>query len=705
MGWIDEKRLDAIVQRTRDGGAEIVGLLKTGSAFYAPAASAIAMAESYLKDKKRVLPCAAHLQGQYGLDDIYVGVPVVIGAGGVERIIEIDLDRERAGDVREIGGGGAGALRGLHAHPARACLISSARRASAGSGNEHPRVPGQGDPQGVSALPSPTALLRSRAPMRRAKAADEIGRSGLGGEEPDPCRRPRQGPLQGDWGRREGRRAARQESSKRSSASRPRCSARRWSRNQTGPPASRSTGSTSRQGAEIARSFYLSLLVDRSRGQRRLRRLDRGRHEHREVAADDAGEDRSLLAIDPATGVSMPHHGRSIAAALKLEGRLREAGGEARAVALYGAFLDKDMSLLEINPLIVLKADTCVVCLDAKMAFDNNALYRHPDVQALRDETEEDPKEIEASKYELSYVALDGTIGCMVNGAGLAMATMDIIKLYGGSRRTSSTSAAAPRGKSDGGLQDHHLRPEGEGHPRQHLRRHHALRHHRGGGRRRGEGGRAEGAARGAARRHQCGGGQGILSDPARRDPGGRSRRRCAEDRGGGEGRVMRLHLCMAVVVSLLGASIAQAATQQPASREWNALRVNLWTKLCARTAPSFVDFRPVALASGFRSAPEGRYVYRSTEIVASLQKAGRYCKCLMSFGSHNHKLALELLLSSLQRTFADGFQADRNPKNFGVVLTAKGRAPVSAVAYRHVGESWLGLVIAVRTACPNGAT
>jgi malate dehydrogenase len=97
MGWITEKRLDAIVQRTRDGGAEIVGLLKTGSAFYAPAASVIAMVESYLRDKKRVLPCAARLQGQYGLDDLYVGVPVVIGAGGVERIIEIDLDRsERA---------------------------------------------------------------------------------------------------------------------------------------------------------------------------------------------------------------------------------------------------------------------------------------------------------------------------------------------------------------------------------------------------------------------------------------------------------------------------------------------------------------------------------------------------------------------------------------------------------------------------------
>jgi malate dehydrogenase len=97
MGWVDAKRLDAIVQRTRDGGAEIVRLLKTGSAYYAPASSAIAMAESYLKDKKRVLPCAARLQGQYGLDDVYVGVPVVIGAGGVERIIEIDLERGERG--------------------------------------------------------------------------------------------------------------------------------------------------------------------------------------------------------------------------------------------------------------------------------------------------------------------------------------------------------------------------------------------------------------------------------------------------------------------------------------------------------------------------------------------------------------------------------------------------------------------------------
>ena len=146
------------------------------------------------------------------------------------------------------------------------------------------------------------------------------------------------------------------------------------------------------------------------------------------------------------------------------------------------------MSLLEINPLIV-TADGRLVCLDAKMGFDANALERHPDILALRDETEEDAKEIEASKYDLSYIALDGTIGCMVNGAGLAMATMDIIKLYG------ERAGEFPRRRrrrlareGHGGLQDHHLRPEGEGHPGQHLRRHHALRHHRGRHRRGGAG-------------------------------------------------------------------------------------------------------------------------------------------------------------------------------------------------------------------------
>ena len=137
------------------------------------------------------------------------------------------------------------------------------------------------------------------------------------------------------------------------------------------------------------------------------------------------------------------------------------------------------MSLLEINPLIVTK-DGQLICLDAKISFDDNALYRHPDIVALRDTSEEDAKEIEASKHDLSYVALDGTIGCMVNGAGLAMATMDIIKLYGEEPANFlDVGGGATEEKVDGGLQDHHRRPEGERHPGQHLRRHHEMRHHR----------------------------------------------------------------------------------------------------------------------------------------------------------------------------------------------------------------------------------
>jgi succinyl-CoA synthetase beta subunit len=134
------------------------------------------------------------------------------------------------------------------------------------------------------------------------------------------------------------------------------------------------------------------------------------------------------FAVDPATGV-MPHHGRRVAQVLGLTGALAKKT-EALVANLYAAFVAKDMSMLEINPLVVTKSND-LVCLDAKIGFDDNALYRHADIVALRDLTEEDGKEIEASKYDLNYVALDGTIGCMVNGAGLAMATMDIIKLYG----------------------------------------------------------------------------------------------------------------------------------------------------------------------------------------------------------------------------------------------------------------------------------
>ena len=147
-----------------------------------------------------------------------------------------------------------------------------------------------------------------------------------------------------------------------------------------------------------------------------------------EKVAHDTPEKIITFSVDPATGV-MGHHGRKVAQTLKLTGDLAKQA-EALVAKLYGAFVAKDMSLLEINPLVVTKEGK-LICLDAKIGFDDNALFRHPDIAALRDITEEDEKEVEAAKYDLNYVALDGTIGCMVNGAGLAMATMDIIKLYG----------------------------------------------------------------------------------------------------------------------------------------------------------------------------------------------------------------------------------------------------------------------------------
>ena len=147
-----------------------------------------------------------------------------------------------------------------------------------------------------------------------------------------------------------------------------------------------------------------------------------------EKVAHDTPDKIITFSVDPVTGI-MPHHVRRVAKALGLDADLRSRS-RPLLPGLYRAFTEKDMSLLEVNPLVVTK-DNKLICLDAKIGFDDNALFRHPDVVALRDVTEEDEKEIEASKYDLNYVALDGSIGCMVNGAGLAMATMDIIKLYG----------------------------------------------------------------------------------------------------------------------------------------------------------------------------------------------------------------------------------------------------------------------------------
>jgi succinyl-CoA synthetase beta subunit len=180
-------------------------------------------------------------------------------------------------------------------------------------------------------------------------------------------------------------------------------------------------------GSNIAKEFYISLLVDRATSRVAFVVSTEGGVEIEEVA-HKTPEKIMTFSVDPSTGI-MPHHGRMVAKALALTGDQAKQAEKITA-QLYNAFVSTDMAMLEINPLI-LSQEGQIRCLDAKVSFDSNALYRHPEIVTLRDETEEDAKEIEASKYDLSYVTLDGTIGCMVNGAGLAMATMDIIKLYG----------------------------------------------------------------------------------------------------------------------------------------------------------------------------------------------------------------------------------------------------------------------------------
>ncbi len=196
---------------------------------------------------------------------------------------------------------------------------------------------------------------------------------------------------------------------------------------QTGPAGKEVRRLYIEDGADIANEFYLSMLVDRESSQVAFVVSTEGGMNIEEVAADTP-EKIITFSVDPATGL-LPHHGRAVARALNLSGGAAKQAGKLAGI-LYKAFVAKDMSLLEINPL-VLTGGGDLVCLDAKMGFDGNALYRHPDIMELRDESEEDPKELEAAGYDLSYISLDGQIGCMVNGAGLAMSTMDIIKLYG----------------------------------------------------------------------------------------------------------------------------------------------------------------------------------------------------------------------------------------------------------------------------------
>jgi succinyl-CoA synthetase beta subunit len=180
-------------------------------------------------------------------------------------------------------------------------------------------------------------------------------------------------------------------------------------------------------GSAIARELYLSALVDRATSRIAFIVSTEGGMDIEEVAHNTPDKIKTFQ-IEPVAGYS-PYIGNEIAAALGLKDEPAKQMGQV-VKSLYDAFIAKDMSLLEINPLVVTK-DGKIVCLDAKINFDDNSLYRHKDIQELRDLDEEDPAEVEAGKYDLSYIKLDGEIGCMVNGAGLAMATMDIIKLYG----------------------------------------------------------------------------------------------------------------------------------------------------------------------------------------------------------------------------------------------------------------------------------
>src|SRR6201988_4222996 len=196
---------------------------------------------------------------------------------------------------------------------------------------------------------------------------------------------------------------------------------------QTGPHGKQVHRLYIEDGSAIDKEFYLSMLVDRETSRIAIVVSTEGGMDIEKVA-HDTPDKIVTISVDPVANIC-PHHVRRISKALALDASQQKQMSPL-LTGLYQAFTAKDMALLEVNPLVVTK-DKKLLCLDAKVGFDDNALFRHPEVAALRDETEEDEKEIEASKYDLNYIALDGEIGCMVNGAGLAMATMDIIKLYG----------------------------------------------------------------------------------------------------------------------------------------------------------------------------------------------------------------------------------------------------------------------------------
>ena len=269
---------------------------------------------------------------------------------------------------------------------------------------------------------------------------------------------------------------------------------------QTGPEGQKVRKVYVEEGSRISRELYLGMTLDRETGQVTVMASTEGGVDIEEVA--HATPEKILKeSIDPLVGLA-PFQARRLAFKLGLAGDTVGAFVKL-ATGLYKAYMATDASLAEINPLVVtVQGD--VVALDAKMNFDDNALYRHPDIAAMRDPDEEDPKETAAKEFDLSYIALDGDIGCMVNGAGLAMATMDAIQLSGGRPANFlDVGGGADEQQGDRGLQDPALRPEREDHAGEHLRRHHEVRRDRQRHRGRGQAGGAADAAGGPARGHQ----------------------------------------------------------------------------------------------------------------------------------------------------------------------------------------------------------
>ena len=475
MGWTTQERLDAIVQRTRDGGAEIVGLLKTGSAFYAPAASAIQMAESYLKDQT---PPAALCRAPHRSVWCEGSLRRRAGDHRQRRRRESGRDqneRRRAGHVRQVGGVREVAVRrgqalreapermNIHEYQAKALLKEYGVNVLRG---QVAYTPEEAE-QAARALGGPVWVVKAQihaggrgkgGGVKIAKSVEEV--------------RQRANDILG----------------------------MRLVTHQTGPQGRIVKRVYIEDGCNIARELYLGAVLDRATSRVTFMASTEGGVEIEEVAATHP-EKIIKVAIDPVSGF-MPFHGRELAFGLGLKGK--EVG---KAVAfmkgLYQCVVERDASLVEINPLVV-TADGDLVALDAKMNFDSNALYRQTKIMELRDLDEEDPHEIEASRHELNYIKLDGNIACMVNGAGLAMATMDIIKLYGGEPANFlDVGGGATKERVTAAFKLLLSRPQRRGRAGQHLRRHHALRRDRRGRRRRRARGQPQRAAGGAARRHQ----------------------------------------------------------------------------------------------------------------------------------------------------------------------------------------------------------